>query len=48
MLIETDIIGPEGIILNLKEKTTYVSRCAITLDIDAKQQELFICRKLLE
>lgn len=47
ILIETDIIGPKSIIINLREKTVYVSSCAITLDINAKQQGSLICRKLL-
>ncbi len=47
MLIKTNIISPEGIIINLREKTAYVLSCAITLEIDAKLRGFFICRKLL-
>ncbi len=36
MLIRTDIIGLEGIIINLREKTAYISSYAITLEIDTK------------
>ncbi len=46
LLIGTNIIGPEGIIINLTEKTAYVSSCPITLKIDANQRGYFICWKL--
>ena len=46
MLIGTNIIGPEGIIINLREKKAYVSSYAIILEIDTKQQGSFIRRKL--
>lgn len=47
MMIGTDIISPEDIIINLREKSVYVSNCAINLKIDTKQKGLFIHRKLL-
>ncbi len=47
MLVVIHIIGLESIIINLWEKTIYVSSCAIILKIDTKQRGLFIRRKLL-
>ncbi len=47
MLIRIDIIGPEDIIINPREQTTYISSCAIILEIDEKQQEFFIRWKFL-
>lgn len=42
ILIGNDIIKPEGILIDISSKSTYVSSCKIKFWIDTKQQGLFI------
>ncbi len=47
IMIGTDIIGLEGIIIILTKKSAYVSSYVITFETDVNQQTPFICRTLL-
>ena len=47
MLIGNDIIGPEGILIDISKGSVYISSCGIKLMVDAKQRGPFIRREIL-
>lgn len=47
LLIENDILSPEGFIINIGKKSALIGSCAITIPVNAKQQGQFLLRRLL-
>lgn len=47
LLIDNNIISPEGFIIDVKEKSTLIGSCSVTILIDTKQKGQFLTRRLL-
>ncbi len=47
LLIDNDIMSPEGMIIDLGKKTALIGACGVTIDVNAKQRGQFLARKLL-
>lgn len=47
ILIGNNLLGPEGVFINIAAKTAYIKSCGITVLLNVCQEGLFIWRKIL-
>lgn len=46
LLIGNNIISPEAIVIDLEKKTALIGACRVTMNVNAKQQDQFLAKRL--